>query len=104
MSPEASDHGRRMIWSRIPFLATARDAMERVDYGAWISIDDIPDPPIPPHVAAARVLLDDLAAGKPSASWDDAWQAMARNFEDHDWNNWPNHFRAALEQLAKEGE
>lgn len=34
------------------------DTMERVDYGAWISVDDIPEPPIPPHVAAARVLLD----------------------------------------------
>lgn len=54
------------------------DTMERVDYGAWISVDDIPEPPIPPHVAAARVLLDDLRLARDKADTDEGARAITR--------------------------
>ena len=59
--------------------------IEPDDDGTWIEHSDIPDPPIPPHVAAARVLLD-----------------MAPNRDGL--HVLPDHMRAALEQIAKGGE
>jgi len=81
------------------------DPMERVDYGAWISVDDIPEPPIPPHVAAARVLLD---AMEP-AIWRSAIAAMEpilrADIQPTAWNSEDeimSALTAALEQIAKE--
>mgnify|MGYP000969749568 FL=1 len=76
--------------------------------------DAIPDPPIPPHVAAARVLLDDLrlalASDRPpegSASglrWSKAHDAAESAPTSMSRPTPIQMIRAALEQIAKEGE
>jgi hypothetical protein len=65
--------------------------------------------PIPPCVAAARVLLDDWdrvgdqrRAGTHQVKWGEAWDAMSAERRELDWNDWPALFLAALEQIAKE--
>jgi Lar family restriction alleviation protein len=80
------------------------DMMERKKDGSWIAEEDIPEPPIPPHVAAARVLLGTMdpaiwraaiAAMKPILRADvhpSAWNSEYRIISA---------MRAALEQIAK---
>lgn len=63
--------------------------------------------PIPPHVAAARVLLDAFAkigTGTEQVNWPNVWIEMANDRQECGWNDWPSILHAALEQIAKEGE
>lgn len=63
--------------------------------------------PIPPHIVAARVLLDEfdrIDAGNTAVDWSAVWKSMGDDMKECGWNDWPSIFFAALEQIAKEGE
>lgn len=67
--------------------------------------------PVQPHVAAARVLLDDWdrvggqrRAGLHKVKWGKVWDAMTAERRELDWNDWPALFLTALEQIAKDAD
>jgi hypothetical protein len=88
-------------------IYSGRRGIEEDQGGVWLCITDIPDPPIPPHVAAARVLLDAMEV-MSKASWQAVAAALAACLRaDIRPSTWHTEdeimaaLTAALEQIAK---